>query len=246
MFISTERHGRSYGDHRLIGGDESFFKKTPLEKALDLAWSDGCPVGVTLTRPVEENGRGAEVMAKRYGEVNFWAGYLRYHVFQEAKRGDLIRQLYGHTERSKSEPIGIHDNNWTPGALNKKELVSPELYALPRIISTFINSPKESQSIEEKQKRMTVVLEGLEYLAEHSLNIQEFTVRLVGGLVHEGGDTNALLKALLSNGKLNEDNCKSQFSTLTNYMYRYAPAVYRSYKDLSTEKRKELGIADIR
>lgn len=242
--MAVERNGRVYAKRTLIGDHgDNFFNQTPLEKALDLGWSEGCPVAVTLTRETEEGGRGALLMARRYGEINFWSGYIT-RVLQEQKRDDLLRNLPGCFKRFSDEPIGKHDEGWPPEELQEFMFLIPHAYSLPRLLINYINGARDT-TIDEKQERMAIAVDCVERVSSNAENLDALLVNLTLQLVRHGGNIHTLLKTMISQGKLDEDNCKWAYQSIVREMKNTTPELYVTYQKISSEERARLGIADI-
>jgi hypothetical protein len=243
--MSLERNERKYGDHTLIGdNNDTFFDQSWLGKAQDLGWSDGCPVVTRLVKSPEEGGRGEEVMAKRYGPVNYWGGTIK-EAFVKAGRQDLFDQFTLQRPRHEDEPRGTHDADWAPSELNDQLLITPEAYSLPRIMIAYITDPKQGQSVSENQDRFVNALDALEEATQTAGNIKEVMVSVTESLVKHGGDTVTLLKNALPQGKIGEDNVQGEYRETLEIMEEQAPELHEIYTQLSPEEKQKVGMAQI-
>lgn len=234
-----------YGSHTLIGDHgDSYFSQTPLAKALIQGWSEGCPVAIRLTKEPTEGGRGAENMIPRYGAVNFWFGVIA-ETFQEGGRQDLLSDLQGPKLRLAGEPMREHDLGWPPTKLEDYILNTAYGYSLPRLIVSYILSPKEGQSIAARQERMRFALQALENLTAESANITDFLIYLTEKLAARNGDGPTLLKTMLPQGKLNEDNCYTEYRHIVQQMQLSSPTLWELYTELQPGEKAKLGMADI-
>lgn len=234
-----ERNGRNYGDHRLVGDfGDSFFHKTELDKSLDMAWSDGCPVALRLTSPPEKGGRGASIMLQRYAEINFWAGMIL-KTLNRSSNDSLSKKFFESRKRTDDELLGDIDMDWIPNELKTHLLVSPELYSLPRIVVVHINS---GFLLEEKQRKTFEVLDALEYSRKTSSNIKEYMIRVVEYLVSHGGNTLLLLKNMFPQGKISEDRCLEEYEKTMKLMKHISPDLFKTLKHISTEEKERVGM----
>lgn len=241
--MSVERNGRTYGDHTLVGdNNDSFFDQSWIQKAQDLGWSDGCPVVTRLTKSPEEGGKGDEVMAKRYGQVNYWAGAIK-EIFQKAERYDLLDQFTLQRPRRDDEPLGTHDADWVPDELHDHMLVTPELYSLPRIVIAYIDDPTLDHSIPEKQTRLTIAIKSIEKASREAQNIKEAMISVVQSLVEQGGNALMLLKNALPQGKIGEDTVYAEYYETLSIMREKAPELYNIYNSLPIEEKQKVGMA---
>jgi len=242
--MNLERNDRMYADHILIGDNgDNFFSKSYLEKALDQGWSEGCPVAISLTKEPTEGGRGAVIMANRYGEVNFWFGYI-VQTLNKTKPW-LSYPLTSAIPRLPNEPIGKHDENWIPKKLNGFILNTPYGYSLPRVLINFINCNKEDHLIYAKQNRLIRALDAFDVAISNSKNIIELVVQFTNELVIRGGDEKLLIKNIIPNVKIKEDNCHTTYKEIARVMEHSTPNLWRTYSAMSSQERSELGIANV-
>ncbi len=227
----------TYATRRLT--DESYSAKLPLDKALFLGDSTGCPVAKTLTQEPSQGGRGALAMIARYGEVIYWSGEA-VAIMNRVHRSDLVYALTQPIKRLADEPLGIHDEGWTPKILEDYILVSPQLYALPRLATILVNSNKQSRA-----QNVFLAQDTLEKCAFKSHTLNQLLVSFADSLVSFGFDKNLVLKNLLSKGKLGEDNCYSIFREILKEIRRRSPFLWQTYQDLTCQERTALGIANL-
>lgn len=240
--MSLERYGRRYGDHMLIGDNrDSFLNSSRLAQALALAWSDGCPIALRLCREQEQGGRGADVMVQRYGAVNFWGGMIK-KTFNELRRTDLTRQFTQQKLRRSNEQMGTHDEAWIPEELEGRLLITPEGYSLPRIMIAYIEEGKTPQ---EKAQRVTNALTALEKSAQDGKTIKEVMIKVAQSLIKQGGNVITLLRNMLPQGKVDEDNVYTEYRETLRIIQKIAPELYKAYMSLSSEEKQKVGMANI-
>ncbi len=244
--MELARNGRLYGDGRLFGNNrDSFFEQTIIEQALELGWSNACPVATSLIEPIKDGGRSAEVMRVRYAQVNFWYGYIASTLVQQG-RMDLYEELASIQPRNSGEPLGKHDPNWVPDQLHEYILGagSPYGYAMPRVLLEFINNKSES----ERADYLFDAMQDLQELIGTAPTIANLLVTFGERLAQKEIDSNGvrnLLRHILSQGKLNEDNCFATFNEIASIMREAAPVLWSTYTALTTRDKLELHIADV-
>ncbi len=212
--MSIERNRRIYGDATLIGDDYDFFTNPPKQRALDLAWSEACPVGPDLVKPKSQGGRGAEVMGKRYGQVIFWFKYLTEEL-KKSGRDDLASQLSLPRPRLGNEPLGKHSQNWLPQEMNTSAFRPATGYILPRLLTEFLSvaGPDQSQNLQvalaEFDKTVPMATDDISLIVTYAENLAH--------QLSKKGNTygiESILKRLLSTGKLHEDNLYTEYDKI--------------------------------
>jgi len=213
--MSIERNGRLYADSTLLGDNgDDFFNKTPQERSLDLAWSEGCPVGPDLVKPPEEGGRGALVMEKRYGQVIFWFKYLTEELIKSGLN-DLAKTLTTPRLRLANEPLGVHSDNWLPNEMQTHAYRSATGYILPRLLTEFLTIAGP-----DPQKNLQVALTEFDRTLPKATDdislVVAYAERLARQLSKEGNNeaVGLVLKRLLGTAKLHEDNLYTEYNLI--------------------------------
>lgn len=240
--MAVERNGRKYADAKLVGDRGDVFLDSPDDsKSLDLAWSEGCPVGLDLVKPKSEGGRGATEMVYRYGQVIFWFKYLTNNL-SDLGRGDLALLLTVPRRRIVGEDLGVHSEGWLPD--ESKDLVfrSATGYILPRLLVEFVGFDELNQG-----RNLCRVLEIFEELSLVVQDDVELLVLFADGLATDlksrqmFDKTGLILKRLLGVGKLGEDNLRSEYDLILKRT-RQTEILGSYYNSLSLDKLDELKI----
>lgn len=265
--MTTERAGRQYGDGMIFGDHGDGFVDLPSEEqAKRMGWSVACPVVLRLI-----DSRGAEQMAKRYGEILMWSSVVAGRL-EDRGYGDIKDELIGSVVREAKEPMGdMRDEEWIPKELENTMFgpASPEGYALPRLITSFLGAHPERgdrDGVEERSNRAMQALElidkaidevdasrdpeqdkRVDMLRGYKYDLTEFTVIVTDLLVREGNkygiDAGEFFHQLLGTGKLKEDNCRVRYANIVDVMHDIAPDLYEKYTKLSPEEIKANHVA---
>lgn len=252
----TERVRTGYGDGVLFGDrSDDLLKSDFEEQAKQLGASVACPVVLRLIEA-----RGAEVMAKRYGELLSWTGVIA-EMLEERGYSDIKNELTSAVRREPDEPWGEHrDDDWVPPELEEYMFgpASPEGYGLPRMITSFLGKHPEPGDVAGAEERTNRAMEVLDLIDEaidevdesrdfehderlmlegYGYELTDFTVVVADLFVREGEKygipAGEFFHQLLGTGKLKEDNCKKRFRNIVNVMHDIAPDLYQKYLDLS-------------
>jgi hypothetical protein len=243
---STERYARHWGDNVLFGNLGQSIIHLPKEiQAKMLGFSEACPVVKRIIKPEVEGGRGPEKMAKRYAEIILWRGYFGY-VLRKSGRHDLSKELLQPVERLEGEPLGFHlDEDWVPKE-HETHIAGPGTpvsYALPRVLIQFTNEVKTKI---DKGANLQHALESFDkVLEENPQDLTELLVVFTEKLTKESQDIPQLVKQILSQGKINEDNSYSQLKHILRTVKEKAPTLWRTYQNLSDKDFESLRIAKL-
>lgn len=112
-----------------------YFEASAEERARVAGWLAGCPVVNELVA-----GRGAEAMAVRYEDINFWYSFIA----REAADANpvLSAKLSRVLERLPEEPIGKHEPESVPTSYrdNIPPVASLAGFALPRMAIEYLGA----------------------------------------------------------------------------------------------------------
>ncbi len=230
--------GRVVGDdHRLL--DLYMNPKTRKKFLRAAAWAHACPMPDEVSDTF-----GVDWTIERYLECNFVWG----HILDISKQlnPELYRQLSESILRKFDEPVGKHEKGHIPKS--HKTFMSPLStlygYALPRVFLEIAGRGKK-----RNKERYLYAMEQL----ESAVKISHSPTELLARLTHKARfnevartRTVKLLDHVLAAGILGEENNISQYREVIEMLEKYAPAVFRTYKRLSLEKRKRLGLANVK
>jgi hypothetical protein len=251
--------GRGFGEGTLVGDrGDGFFGLALRQQVEEMGWSHGCPVvpdviakygrewaeGKEGAMEAEIRQAGMEMALARYAECNFWFGY----ICEAAKiNPNLYKQLTSPTARREDEPDGQHSQDLVPRSHVREmsPMSTPAGYALARILIEQKGRDPD-QPKEETQKRLQKGLEILDDLIPKRQNPNELAVRLAGAVCQADAGPEAVLSHLLPEGILREENCQSLFDDLVLRLREAAPKLYGVYRNISRERRRGLGMADLR
>lgn len=216
--------GRAYADCKLLGDHgDVFFDLDLLTQALHLAYSEGCPVGPDLVKPISAGGRGAEAMIPRYGQVIFWFRYLLETIASQG-REDLVESLYNFRPRKMDQELGEHSPEWLP--IESKSIVfrSTAGYILPRLFCEFVYAPNS-----EPSERLQVALSLLEStLADlnGTADELEFVIAYAEGLadylksIGRQDQIKQIVSRLRTTAKVKEDNLNDEHDRILDLLSR--------------------------
>ncbi|KKU28043.1 MAG: hypothetical protein UX80_C0016G0017 [Candidatus Amesbacteria bacterium GW2011_GWA2_47_11b] len=250
--MAIERLGVVYASRQLVGdnGDKrgSYFRlKNEEQKALWQAWSEGCPIAVRLI--VE---RGAKVMKLRYGEVNFWSGYIFGLLLQRGYAPEQLNNFMGPIDRLPSEPLGDHNPTWIPKELETRVYNTAVGYAFPRLITKFIEEDwfiVNGNINTQRQKRLCSALDILDEVIKKDPQRQLSPEQILAKVAEELATISPadkfpyLIRCMLSAAKLAEDNCKCAYAQIVKAIKSNAPILWAAYDNLTTDQKKKCGIA---
>lgn len=229
-----EKKGFTYGGHRLLGTDgDGFFGLTTEQKAYSQGWSAGCPVTEKL---VKQN--GPEDMIKRYGRVNFWFGYID-KTLTDLNREELRAELKTPIRREWTEPHGKVDSSVIPDDFKDNILVTPWGYSLPRLFVAYIGEGKGTGD------RMIQAIEHFEKAVNDSQDMDDVLIRFTENLILDAGEPKKLLKTMIPQGKLNEDNCYVLYTNTVKKMKEESPFLWSIYSSMWPDERRDIGMADV-
>lgn len=232
--MSIERNGRTYGDSTLIGDYEQHLS----HDSLDLAYSEACPIGPDLVKPVSQGGRGPDEMVKRYGEVIFWFKYLTKELkTPQINKKEIASYLTSPRLRLVDEPLGVHSDNWLPEEMDKYYFRSHAGYVLPRLLVDYMNIDQS-----DKSSRMQIGLDLFEAAAIKSNTETELIVNFAKSLSDLQSDKKPILKRLLGKSKLKEDNLFTAYRETLQTVEKLAPELWACYQSMSIEELDSLNI----
>lgn len=211
--------------------------------ALELGWSNGCPVARELTDPTNEE-YGPHKMIERYAQTNWWFDWITRWESRRTNRR-LYDQLTTVTERSSDEPVGKHEAISVPGLhlTHMFPMSHPVGYALPRVV--IEETGRGSMETRANKQEMIDKLEAF-IMISHSPS--ELLARVSGSVAAPYVTDNpvAVLSHALSSGVMEEENCPSQFAQIMTQMETHSPDLLRVYIGLSDQEKIAAGIAIIR
>jgi len=236
-----ERDGRKFGGATLIGdhADEyGFFGKETRGKALDMAWSHACVIAVELTDPQHPT-LGPDWMLKRYGETNFWFGYILAEAIK--LNSQLLASLEQPVPRKEGEPVGNFEEMSVPSTHLAEMSPMSRIYgyALPRVhIEAMGRGEARNQEralraikvLDETIKASSVPAELLAVLSEKSLSF--------------GADAKEVLSHILPSGVLKEENCLTDYQEIAEQLQLRAPTIWEAYAAISTQEKESMGVAE--
>jgi len=246
-----EQYGRLFGDNRIMGNDGDNFFDLTLDKQVDIqAWSEGCPVREKVKTRYITTGEGLAGARNRYGEVKM----ARYQVYDSIR--DINPALYVQLNDpnplprlvcqsgSYVEPVGEHEAVSVPMShtYDIDHNNTPWGYAIPRLYLAYAGN-NETRTPESSYNGLMLV----EAAADPSLssNPLEFLAKFGAFVVTCGVDIDKVLKTILSNGYLKEENTKILFKALLSVMKDKSPKLWTRYNQLKPEEKANLGIAGI-
>ena len=230
----------TFGKGKFVGemNDPGFFDMPLTDQARFLGQRTGCPVVEELIAPVEEGGRGPEKMINRYGEVNFWYGYISREI--EHDNPALFEEFSKATERKEGELVGKYEPESVPENYTRTMAPINALpgFSLPRMLIEQINGSDG----EEAQARLVEGLQVLEGAVKESKSSSELMARAAEGFVAQGTDMDKVLKNILGQGWLDEHNAFTMLDEGKCALKEFAPIVWEYYEKLTQEQRKEKGL----
>lgn len=232
-----------FGEGHFVGpvmDDPSFFELPVREQARILGWADSCPVVTELTDPDNPNpGRGPEAMLERYGQINFWFGFIVREVAEHDPQ--LAKELMTPADRKDYEPVGKYERESVP-PMNIVEIAPMGQlagYGLPRIFIEQIglNDPKLSQS--DRAERLELGVNILEAAIDEANTPIELLTLVAEGVSQSAVPPLNVLKHCISQGWLDEHNSVSIIQEFQGAMFEKAPNLWEFYSHLTDEQKME-------
>jgi len=238
-----EQYDRKFSDNKLLGDNGDGFFDLPIDEQVNaMAWSEGCPVREKVKARYVGKGEGLEGARDRYGEVIM----ARLEVYDAVKEvNPALNALLTNLKtmhRFVWEPVGEHEAVSVPEShtYEMDPNNTPWGYAIPRLYLMFVGNKKERTPDSSFDGLMIA-----ESAAEISSNPYEYVLNFGSLAETSGADIDQVLKTILSNGYLNEENTQSLYRGLLYTMQDIAPKLWNRYTQLKPEDRARLGIADI-
>lgn len=240
------RYDRFFGEGTLIGDDcdlDNFFGQSIRDQAIQLGWSNGCPVVQELTDPTNPN-FGPEKMRARYAEVNFWGRY----IVEQARKSNphLDYQLSKPRERAKdidNQPLlGKHEPESVPGT--HLDVMSPMSgiygYAAPRILIEEMGRGEERTT-----DRVIHALNILDMAITNSGgHPAKFLCRLAGLCSKSQAGILNVLSHFTSQGYLDEELDYDGVWWNLKHLEAIDPRLFHAFKSLTPEQRQKYGICE--
>lgn len=238
---SIERNGRNFGGATLIGDhadDYGFFDKDIRGKSLDMGWSHACVIAAELTNPNHPT-LGPDLMLKRYGETNFWFGYI---LAESAKfNPQIFANLNQSIPRKEGEPVGIFEVTSVPLAHLTKMFPMSRIYgyALPRV---HIEAMGRGEA--RNQERALRAIQALDEAVGESSSPAELLAVLSEKSLEFGADAKKILSHILPSGVLNEENCLTDYQEIAEQLKLKAPTIWKVYASMTTQEKESVGVAE--
>ena len=211
--------------------DPMFFELPVREQARIVGWAHSCPIVSELTDPGNHNpGRGPEAMLNRYGEVNFWFGFIKRET--ERLNPALYQQLMNPTQRLKSEPVGKYEPESVPPSHTEQMSPMGTLvgYALPRVFIEQLGTNSEDVSRDEVKARLMRGLDILETAIPAAETPLDLLCLVSEEVAKEVGPQKVLYHAL-SPGWLEEHGAETMFNEAKTVMANKAPQLWEAYSN---------------
>lgn len=224
--------------------NQSFFDLPPREQALVAAWANSCPIPEELTDPANPSpGRGPEAMLNRYGQVNFWFGYI-HRAAGEVNPG-LEEQLLTPVTRLPGERPGKYEWDSVPASHHAEMPPMGTLagYALPRL---FLEQLGTGQNLarEEVRDRLINGLAVLDEAIAGAGNPLEFLALLAEGLAVKAQTTpDQAFKHIFSQGWMDEHNAYTMLAQFKSTMAQKAPRLWARYNAMSEADKARRNLA---
>lgn len=250
--MAVEYYKQEYGPDKwkghLFGFGTYHFGQQPIPKdrlqvlktARLLGWSSGCPIAAELTNS-QNTQYGPSVMLQRYDEVNQWFTLIT----KIAKDEDylLYQQLTTPTLRLPGEPVGKHEHQSVPGS--HLEQISPMSciygYATPRVVITLTTL----ETIPTRAGRTMRAVDVAKRMVKKAQTPAELLALTAEKTALIGVEPTQVLQHTLAQGVLEEENCRTAYINLANFLEDKAPNLMRAYLGLTTTEKTDLKIAEI-
>jgi len=246
-----EQYGRTFSDNKILGDNGDNFFDLSLDEQVNIsAFSEGCPVREKVKARYIVSGEGLEGARDRYGAVRM----ARYEVIDAVKdvNPTLYAQLTSPNPISRLicpsgnyiEPVGEHE----PVSVSQSHIHNidpnntPWGYANPRLFLT-ITGDSNSRTPESSFKALMLVEVAAD--PKKSTNPIEFLVNFGELAANSGVDVDQILKVIMSNGYLKEENTHVLFRELLSIIKNHAPKLWNRYTNLTPEDKARLGIAEL-
>jgi hypothetical protein len=226
------RESLQFGQGSFVGtvsAHPEFFLMPVQDQARILGWANSCPVVEELTDPNNTApGRGPEAMIERYGQINFWFGYIAREV--ETLNPNVYEQLMTPMQRCEGEEVGKHEAASVPVThfTEMAPLSTLAGFSLPRLFIEQLGLGKglSTEMVRERFARGQAVLE---VAATTATSPNELLALVSEGVAHADVDPRAILKNVLSAGWLDEHNALTMRDDFLNSLQRLAPTVWQTY-----------------
>lgn len=244
-----QRNSLEFGHGSFVGAimdDQSFFDLPVRDQARVLGWADSCPVVENLTDPENTNpGRGPEAMAQRYGQVNFWFGYINREV--QARNPELYDQLMTPVQRREDEPVDEreYESVSVPDSYITEMPPMSTLagYSLPRLFIEQIGVGKDLDK-EEVQDRFVRGQAVLDHVAEVATTPNDLLALTAEGIAEQFDIApTKVLSLVMSKGWLGEHNAQTMLDDFKRALSQHGPKLWQVYESLSDEEKAELKLA---
>lgn len=224
--------------------DQDFFELPVRDQAKVLGWADSCPVVEELIDPANsEPGRGPEAMLNRYGQVNFWFGYIAREVQEHRPR--LYDQLMKPVPRLDDEPVGKHEPESVPDSYYREMPPMSTLagYSMPRLFIEQVGIGKDLET-EEVQGRFRRGQNALESAIALSKSPNELLALTARNIADQGDiEPRKVLSLVMSKGWQGEHNAQTMLEDFKDRLCLLAPGLWQVYESLSDEEKAELKLA---
>lgn len=231
----------TFGTCKFVGdiNDPAFFEMSLEDQARFLGQRAGCPVVEELIAPTDEGGRGPDKMINRYGEVNFWYGYIGREI--EHYNPELYDEFKKATDRVEGEPAGKFETESVPDNYTKTMAPINALpgFSLPRMLIEQMQGVDK----DETQDKLVKGLQVIENSVKESKSPSELMARTAEGFIGTGADMDKIIKQILGQGWVDEHNAFTMLEEGKNALKEFAPTVWEYYERLTPEERKEKGLA---
>lgn len=191
----------------------------------------GCPVVESLIDPYN---RGAEAMAKRYGEIGIW--YKQVVTMVQETKPDLHIQMRAPVMRNEDEPVGKYEPESVPDHYEYQIPPTETLvgYTLPRLMIKQIG---KGVSKREAQDRMTTGLLTLEEAIPKAETPEELLAITAEGIAKADVDPMTTLKTILPESWMKEHNGVRAVRAVRAALASKAPDLSDLYAGLTPEER---------
>jgi len=236
------RQSLEFGHGSFVGGimaDPQFFNLPARDQARVMGWVASCPVVEELTDPANPNpGRGPEIMIERYGQVNFWFGYIADEV--EKLNPTLHDQLMVNIPRLKDEPVGKYEPESIPPTYLTEIAPMSTLagYALPRLFTEQIGIGKNLTDKEVRQRYATAHA-SLQHAAKRAATPNELLAIMAEDIAQSDVEPQKVLSLILPAGWLAEHNAITMLEDFKQSLAELAPNLWHEYAKLSASEIEE-------
>lgn len=246
---NINRNGIPFGygtDTHILRDDHTFLEMPTIairRRALELAWSNGCPVSLELTDP-ENPDYGPKAMMIRYAQANRWFNI----VLSETQRANpiLFKELWTHIPRrlDLGETVGKHEPQSVPQIHTRKmvPMASPFGFALSRVPIEYVG-----RGDEEDGDKVSHAMDMIATHAARSKTPKELLAKVAEEVASPWTQDKsvAVLRQCLSAVVSEEENCQSIFIEIAQEFRSTAPNLWGIYTELSRHSPEVLEAAGI-